>query len=535
MNGIDAVFAAGVSAGPWLMLGALALATLASEDLACIAAGLLVAEGQMGFAAATAACFVGIFAGDLGLVLAGRWAGGPLVRRWVDPGVRWRAEGWLRRQGAAVVFTSRFLPGTRLPTFLAIGGLRLPLRRFVGWFALACAVWTPLLVGTAWLAGRTAERWLAAWAGAVPVLLAGAVGAWLLARLAVGMATWRGRREWLGRWRRLVRWEFWPRWAIYPPVVVYCLVEAVRARSLTWFTNVNPGIEAGGGLVGESKSAILHGLAGAGDRVARWTRVPPGPEEERRAAVAAAALGWPVVLKPDVGERGDGVIVARDDATVRAKLRSDRRTLIAQAYVPGVEFGIFYARRPSEPKGRIIAVTEKRIPAVTGDGRRTLEELILGDDRAVCLAPVFLRAWARRLDEVPAAGVRLELTELGTHCRGAVFLDGARHVTPALAAAVEAVSRTFDGFHFGRYDVRTSSAEALRRGEFVVIELNGVSSEATSLYDPAHSVWQGWRVLLEQWRLAAAIARDHRKAGVRPLGVAATWRLVARRPAPGAV
>ena len=77
------------------------------------------------------------------------------------------------------------------------------------------------------------------------------------------------------------------------------------------------------------------------------------------------------------------------------------------------------------------------------------------------------------------------------------------------------VSATFSGFHFGRYDVRTDSAEALQRGEFTVIELNGLSSEATSIYDPKHSVWFGWRTLCRQWRLAFEIGAANRARGAR--------------------
>jgi len=512
----------------------LALATLVSEDAACVAAGLLVAQGALGFWPATAACFLGILAGDLLLVLAGHAVGRPLLerawlRRWVTPEAVARAERWLARRGPALVFTSRFVPGTRLPTYLAVGVLRAPLGRFLGWFALACAVWTPLLVGAAAVLGGQARGWLDAWGAAVPALVLGGLLAWLLARLGVALATWRGRRLLLGRWRRLTRWEFWPRWAVYPPVVLWILWLGARHRGLTLFTAANPGIGAGGGLVGESKSEILHGLAGAGGRVARWELIAPGPAEARRAAVeqfmAAAGLAFPVVLKPDAGERGEGVMIARDAAAVAAKLAADPGPLIAQAFVPGVEFGVFYTRLPSAARGEIFGVTEKRMVGVTGDGARMLEELILADDRAVCLAPLFLEKFAARLDDVPAAGEPVALSELGTHCRGALFLDGARLVTPALADAVERVSRTFEGFHFGRYDVRAPSAEAFQRGEFTVIELNGLTSEATGIYDPRHSVWHGWRTLCRQWTLAFAIAAENRARGARVLTLRGTFRV----------
>jgi hypothetical protein len=55
-----------------------------------------------------------------------------------------------------------------------------------------------------------------------------------------------------------------------------------------------------------------------------------------------------------------------------------------------------------------------------------------------------------------------------------------------------------------------------------VIELNGVTSEATSIYDPRNSVLAAWRVLFAQWRIAFEIGAQNRKRGARPAGV---WRL----------
>jgi hypothetical protein len=428
------------------------------------------------------------------------------------------------------VFASRFMPGTRVPTYFAAGVLRAPFMRFAAWFALACAIWVPLLVGTATWLGTRATEMLATWTSAVPALLGAGVVAWLVAQIGLAMATWRGRRLLLCRWRRLTRFEFWPRTVVYAPVVAYIAWLALRHRSLALVTAANPGIGAGGGLVGESKSEILRGLARAGDRVPKWTELAPHDPGvvlltlER--FMAENALTFPIVLKPDVGERGDGVVIARDTAQARAAIEAAARPLIAQAYVPGVEFGVFYHRRPSASCGEILAITDKRMVGVTGDGKRCLEDLILADDRAVCMAPFFLRKFTLRLDDVPAPGERVMLGELGTHCRGALFLDGTALATPALCAEIERVSRAFDGFHFGRYDVRTESAEAFQRGEFSVIELNGLTSEATSIYDPRHGVWHGWRMLCRQWRIAFAIAAENRTRGKKPLTLGEVWRLL---------
>jgi membrane protein DedA with SNARE-associated domain len=135
---------------PSIMFG-LAAGTLVSEDLTSISAGLLAREGVLDLLPAIAACTAGVYVGDLGLWALGRVVGRRALRwnwiaRRVNPtmlanlGVR--LDG---RMGLAVL-ASRFLPGSRLPMYLALGiSGRRPLA-FVAWSFLAVVLWTPALV-----------------------------------------------------------------------------------------------------------------------------------------------------------------------------------------------------------------------------------------------------------------------------------------------------------------------------------------------------------------------------------------------------
>ena len=511
----------------WPLLIALAMATYVTEDLACIAAGLLVAGGRVGFAEATFACFVGIWTGDMLLVFAGRGIRG-LTRgkllAWLDKGGRLgRAEAWIKRRGTAVAWLSRFTPGTRLVTYLAAGILRAPVLSFGGWLALAGLVWTPLLVGLSVVFGKAIEPVIAEYNRlALLVLIAVVLALWLLSRIGASMFTWRGRRLLLGRWRRLTRWEFWPMWTVYAPVCADILFRLTpKHGGLGTFTAVNPGIVAGG-FFGESKSAILSLFPKGDPRIAKFRLLSTDPIEQRADELAgfmrAEGLAFPIILKPDVGERGEGVAIINSIDEARAYLVERPEPILAQEYVPGVEFGVFYARHPDADAGFIFGVTEKRFISVTGDGKRTLEELILADDRAVCMGLLHLNNHRYRLGEVPAAGENVPLVQIGNHCRGSLFLDGRWVLTPQFEAALDELSLTAEGFYFGRYDVRADSVEKLQAGrDFKVIELNGATSEATHIYDPQYSIARAWRTLRAQWSLTFEIAAKNRALGVRPL------------------
>jgi membrane protein DedA with SNARE-associated domain len=490
----------------------IALATFVSEDLTCIATGGLIAAGKIGFILGVLACVVGIYLGDLLLYFAGRLIGRPVLRwrpfrRLLTDQKLDRASQWLAQRGAGVVILSRFTPGLRLPTYVAAGLLKTRFWTFSLYFLLAAVLWTPVLVGAAALLGKSLQH--VAFAGPA-ILLVGVPLRKLQPR-------WHTRRRILGWVRRTIQWEFWPPWLAYIPVAPYVLFLGIKHRSLTLFTAANPGIPSGG-FVGESKSAILANLA----RVAEFTVLSGDLTADARVRevkkfLSARELSYPVVLKPDVGERGAGVAIAREEQDVVSYFRTATGDTIVQKYIGGLEFGIFYYRHPWKAKGRLFSITEKRFPAVIGDGSSTIMDLVLRDERAVCLAKLYLIRLKRPADDVPGAGEAVPLAELGSHCRGAAFLNGASLETEALGSAVDAIAQSHPGFYFGRFDVRSASIADLQAGRFEILELNGVSAEATHIYDPSVSLAEAYRVLFRQWRIAFQIGAANRETGTQPM------------------
>jgi hypothetical protein len=337
-------------------------------------------------------------------------------------------------------------------------------------------------------------------------------------RIGPQMATHSGRRRILAAWRRISRWEYWPPWVLYPPVVIYCLWLGIRYRSLFAFTAANPAIEYSG-FVGESKALILDALPE--EWVAEFESIDPGDPRDGlemvTAFLAAQKMSYPVVLKPDVGERGRAVKVARSDEDVIEYFQDIPGLTIVQRFIPGEEYGLFFYRDPETDEGRILSITDKRFPSVAGDGIRTLHQLILDDDRAVAMHKTYARVNRARLESVMPEGEQIQLVDIGTHSRGAVFLDGGHLLTPEMEHTFSQIAGAFEGFHFGRFDVRVGSGEALSAGrDFKIIELNGVTSEATHIYQPGSSLIAAYRTLFAQWKLAYRIGVRNIGAGAKP-------------------
>ena len=129
----------------------LALGTLISEDGSSISAGLLAGNGELPLASGVAACAIGVYVGDLLLWLAGRILGQrllgfPWISRAIDPASLSALGPTLDAHLGVAVLASRFLPGTRLPMYVAAGIWGRRPVAFAGWSLLAVLLWTPLLV-----------------------------------------------------------------------------------------------------------------------------------------------------------------------------------------------------------------------------------------------------------------------------------------------------------------------------------------------------------------------------------------------------
>jgi hypothetical protein len=361
-------------------------------------------------------------------------------------------------------------------------------------------------------------------------------------------ATEVGRQRLKADVKRLWAVEFWPRWLFYLPLVPWLVWLSARWWGGTVFTAANPGIGHGGGLLNEPKASITDALEASGAPVLSAVSIAGGVDAGARLAALDEALasgrlgGWPIVLKPLVGERGRGVRVVRDRASALAYLEGERGAVQAQRYHAGpVEVGVMWSRVPGRGggggagvdglEGEVFSVTRKVWPVLVGDGERTIEKLIWHHPRYRMQARVFLRRFEDRLDEVLAEGERLRLAQTGNHVQGVRFEDGGDLVTAELRSWVEGVAQAFRDpetggrLDFGRFDIRAASEEAVRRAEgLAIIELNGTLAESTNIYDPRWWVWRRYAVLFRQWGRLYRLGAMRRAEGWRPLGVRGVLR-----------
>jgi hypothetical protein len=84
----------------------------------------------------------------------------------------------------------------------------------------------------------------------------------------------------------------------------------------------------------------------------------------------------------------------------------------------------------------------------------------------------------------------------------------------------DAIAREVPGFFVGRFDVRYSSLEELKRGEgFAIVEYNGAGGEPTHIWDPRTSIIATYAGLLGHLRCLYVVGAENRARGARPMAL----------------
>lgn len=312
---------------------------------------------------------------------------------------------------------------------------------------------------------------------------------------------------------RLRHWEYWPFGIIQMPFFIYWLWLSFRARSLVFFSASNPRIPTGG-MFGESKSEILAAIP---DQLAARSGLidPPFTKEKVLQKMSELGLDFPVILKPDVGERGWRVARAHSPQDVEDYVRVIRTSFIVQELIDlPLEFGVFYRRFPSEQKGVVTSVVQKEMLTIVGDGHSTFSDLILRKERARLQWSRLKETYRDRLDSVPAMREEIELVSIGNHCLGTKFLNASHLVSDELNESFDRISRQIPEFYFGRFDLRASSFSDLAAGNVKILELNGCGAEPGHIYDPSFSLSRALKVMHRHWKDLYRISMENHSRGV---------------------
>ena len=326
---------------------------------------------------------------------------------------------------------------------------------------------------------------------------------------------------------KLTHFEYWTWWMFYVPLLPYWLFQAIRTRSLTFFTNADPCIDYGG-FFGESKMEILRQIP--------KEYLPKTIFIEKQSDLKTIVdrliqedLVYPIICKPNVGERGTQVEKLYSNYDLVQYLSNVQADFIIQEFITyDIELGVLYYRYPNASTGKVTSVTRKEFLAVLGDGKSNVGQLMQQSTRArFQVESMRKRLGDMGMNEVIKSGEKRILEPIGNHCRGTKFLDNNFLLNSQLDEVFDKIALTIDGFHYGRFDMKVKSIEDLYSGKNIrIMELNGVSSEPGHIYDPNNTLWAAYRDLARHWKIIADISIQQQRRGIMPVPLGILWKVV---------
>ena len=296
--------------------------------------------------------------------------------------------------------------------------------------------------------------------------------------------------------------------------MIYYLWLSLKSRSFFFFFNANPGIESGGMLI-ESKKKILDLIP---DNLVPKTILfeHPVSKNEILEGMLSCSMHFPIIIKPDYGERGWKVEKIEDSNELNDYVKTNRVNVLVQEFINyPIELGIFYIRYPDKDIGQITSIVKKELLFVTGDGTNNVERLIQRDPRARIHFKNIKRRHPGLMNYIPNKSEKIELVSIANHCRGATFIDGNDLKNPSLSKVIDIIGRQIKGFYYGRFDIRCKSIDDLNKGkDFKILELNGAKSEPAHIYHPGFSLKQAYKVMIFHWDAMYEIAEINLKLGI---------------------
>lgn len=311
-----------------------------------------------------------------------------------------------------------------------------------------------------------------------------------------------------------MHWEYWPMWLVYLPVSFYYVYLSLKAKSFFFFSASNPKIE-NGGMFFESKWLIFKQIPK--ELYPSTIFISPNDSIDHiKSKMLDEHINYPIIAKPDRGERGWLVKKIKSETELQQYRASVKVTFLIQSYVNlPLELSLFYYRHPNQKKGTITSLTFKKLLTITGNGLDTIQELIYKNDRAFLQYEHLKKHSQIDFKAILEINQTLEIVPYGNHALGAMFINYNHLISQDLINVFDAISKSIDGFYFGRFDLRCSSFDELILGKNIsILELNGAGAEPAHIYDPSFSYWKAQLVLASHYKMMFNAAIENYNRGV---------------------
>jgi hypothetical protein len=313
---------------------------------------------------------------------------------------------------------------------------------------------------------------------------------------------------------RLMNKEYWNANIYVAPVVVYVAYLAAKARSPLFFTAANPAIPTGG-MVGENKADISNWIPPQ-YRPKNSTIESTDSMENIKIRLEKADLQFPMIIKPTVGCRGLMIKKVENLSEIMEHLLRFPTTFLLEEYIDyPIEAAVLYWKNPETGESGIQSITGKEFLSVMGDGKLTVECLLMQNPRGILQIERLRNEKCDLLKQIPRMGKYVLVEPIGNHCRGTKFLDFNHLITPEMVKAYDKIQADLEGNYLFRLDLKTPSVFDLQNGKNIkILEINGVGSDPAHIFDPNTRFFEIWAAYFRLWKKIYEISTALHRQGV---------------------
>lgn len=301
--------------------------------------------------------------------------------------------------------------------------------------------------------------------------------------------------------------EYRPDRIFYLPLYIWYVWQALKFRSRAWILASNPGL-TNAWLIGEDKRTALSQLNdNIKPKTLFWDKYQTISSIDQQ--IIQSWIWYPCIAKADISRRSQKVQIINSIQDLNNLQHQWRWNIIIQQYITDhKEFGISYARIPWQNSGQILGIMHRLFAHVIGDWVHTLAQLIDQHPRYHRYFAIFQQQNQHQRNTIIPMWKQINIMPFGAHSRGTIFEDRSDKITDQITYHIDQAAQQIDWFYIGRFDIKAKSLDHIARGEFYILELNGVWWIPAHMYDPRHNIWQWWKILFNYRSTVAQVVKS---------------------------
>lgn len=318
--------------------------------------------------------------------------------------------------------------------------------------------------------------------------------------------------------KRIYRYEFWPFWVFYIPAYCYYFYLAIKARRWVYFSTLNSCMNFGGAFLSSKVSYLKH----IPEHWAPKTLYVTADQEitKTQGTLNAKGITFPIIVKPDMGERGKNVALLATAKELERYLKKIQQPVLIQEYISyPIELGIlFYWDTNNKPC--ISSIGVKKFCEIEGNGKDTLKKLVSKNHRIAkrkdFLEEKFKEQWLQIVPEKE----KILIEPIGNHNLGTAFYNGWEYYSEEMLEWVATCVKNIPGFDYGRLDLKIENWNAfINKNGIKILEINGVNSEPIHIYDPVYSLWKAYKDIFHHMNIIYKLSKHKADKNTPPISL----------------